>query len=48
MTGTVPLAFAAAAHAALPGAPNIQYSGVIRELALLAEYGCLAASETAS
>ena len=47
MTGTVPLAFAAAAQAALPGAPNIQYSGVIREL-LPELSGCLAASVTAS
>ena len=46
--GTVPLAFAAASQAALPGAPNIQYWGVIREFWVLELSGCLDASVTAS
>src|SRR6185312_13984370 len=38
---------AAAAHAALPGAPNIQYCGPRREFVLLDHAFCLAASWTA-
>jgi hypothetical protein len=48
LTGTVPASLAAVAQAALPGAPNIQYSGVMRELVSLALSGCFAASVTAS
>ena len=44
----VPWARAAAAQAALPGAPNIQYWEPTRELNGLASWGCLEASRTAA
>jgi len=42
------LALATASQAALPGAPNIQYWSVMRELSELTVRGCLEASVTAS
>ena len=46
-SGVVPVALAAAVHAALPGAPNMKYWVVMRALSLEASYGCLEASVTA-